>query len=590
MSEPLFNIAYLKINGSDASAELMDALEQLTVESSLHLPDMLTLSFYDPGMKWIDDTSLALGTALVVDIKAKNQVTKIFDGEIVELELEAEAETARTVVRAFDRLHRLARGRTTETFVQVSDADLAGKIAQKHGLSSKAASAPIIHPYVIQHAESDLEFLQRRAAGLGRLLFINGRELHFEEPAIGQAAQVDLSYGQQGDLLRFRSRLSTLDQVNTVKVHSWDIKQKQAIVGQATTSSLPPAIGEQAKNWFSSSVTVNLIDCQIITQNQADKLAASALSRHASRFAEAEGLAFGNPKLLAGVKVKISNVGTRLSGTYFVTSATHRYSAHDGYLVEFSVSGVNPAMLISALLPAPPAPPLSGLMPALVSNINDPDGLGRIKVVLPWMGQSSTGTQIESDWARVAVLGGGTTRGFQFIPEVNDEVLVGFLQNDPSTLFIIGGLWNGKDKPPLAAFSASGAVTKRMIQSRTGHQILLDDDDTTGGITITDKAGNKVVLKAKDKTLAITSVGDMTITSAGKLTIKANQNILIESETAEVKMLAKTNMTLEATSQAKLSSNITEVEGKGQVQVKGAAGKVEMSGLLELKGSLLKLN
>src|SRR5262249_54104074 len=137
----------------------------------------------------------------------------------------------------------------------------------------------------------------------------------------------------------------------------------------------------------------------------------------------------------------------------------------------------------------------------------DPEDIGRVKVKYPWLSQDQA-----SDWARVLVLGGGPQRGFEYIPEVNDEVLVGFEQGDINFPYVLGGLWNGKDAPPKKSSEviASGKVNQRVIRTRTGHIVTLDDSDDKPGISIVDQTGkNKIEFDSKSNKLTVHFEGDM---------------------------------------------------------------------------------
>lgn len=584
----------LSIDGADASTELSDAIEELAVECSLHLPDALTLTIYDPNLTWTDGATFGLGKALKVSFTGTNSVRLpqtgvVFDGEIVEVELGLDGEEYRLTVRAFDRRHRLARGTKSQVFVNVTDSDMVKKIAAECGLQSSVDATSEVWPYVLRAGESALTFLQRRAAANGYLLYVDEKTLCFKKPAADGAA-IDLNGGE--NLLRFRSRLSTLGQVDRVTVRGWDMKAKQEVVGQANKAALQPTIGERPRapnTWFNLEAALELRDVTLGTVSAAEKLANAELLRHASRHIEAEGEALGNPALLAGVSVMIGNMGTRFGGQYFVTSATHRYTPEEGYRVQFSVSGVNPATLLASLLPEGAAPPLHGLVPALVTAINDPQKWGRVKVKLPWLGDT-----IESDWTRVLSVGAGRQRGIQWLPEINDEVLVGFADGDFTTPFVLGGLWNGKDSPPMAPATfcdGSGNLTKRKLVSRAGHEITFDDADDTGGILIKDKDGNQIEIKAKDKLITVTSLGDIKFVAEKGITLEAKGEITIDTKAA-FGVKAATDVKLEASAAAifKGGSAGATVDGTGQVTIKAVNAKVEGSAVVEVKGAIVKLN
>ena len=157
-----------------------------------------------------------------------------------------------------------------------------------------------------------------------------------------------------------------------------------------------------------------------------------------------------------------------------------------------------------------------GIVVGIVSNNQDPEGLGRVKVRLPWLSDEN-----ESNWARVCSPMAGADRGTYFLPEVEDEVLVAFEHGQPDFPYILGALWNGKDKPPEAN---DGENNLRTIKSRSGHTIRLDDTDGAEKIEIIDASNsNSIVIDTAVNTLTITAEADLTIQSnSGKLVLSGN--------------------------------------------------------------------
>ncbi len=193
-----------------------------------------------------------------------------------------------------------------------------------------------------------------------------------------------------------------------------------------------------------------------------------------------------------------------------------------------------------------------GVMPAVVIDNNDPTQLGQVKIRLPHMTDDAVGP-----WARVAVLMGGGNRGTFFLPEEGDEVLVAFENGDPSKPYILGGLWNNVDQPPDP--NADGKNNKRLIKSRSGHLIRLDDTDGAEKVEIIDKSGNNsitfdsssntiTITSAQDvninaaqgtitlsaKTISISSSGDTTIAATGGLTLQASGSTTIKGTTVDI--------------------------------------------------------
>ena len=194
-----------------------------------------------------------------------------------------------------------------------------------------------------------------------------------------------------------------------------------------------------------------------------------------------------------------------------------------------------------------------GVTIGVVTNNQDPDGLGRVKVSLPWLSDED-----ESNWARVVTPMAGNERGIYFLPEVDDEVLVAFEHGQMEFPFVIGALWNGNDKPP--ASNDDGENNERTIKSRSGHIIRFLDKEGEEKIEIIDKSEkNSIVISSSDDTITITAESD--------LTIQSNSGTL------------------------KLSGNGVEIESQAAVTIKGSQDvDVKSDANVNVKGSMINLN
>ena len=189
-----------------------------------------------------------------------------------------------------------------------------------------------------------------------------------------------------------------------------------------------------------------------------------------------------------------------------------------------------------------------GVVVGIVTNNVDPDKMGRVKVRFPWLSQNN-----ESYWARTATPMAGNNRGFYFLPEVDDEVLVAFEQGDIRFPYILGALWNGKDNPP--ENNNNKKNNNRTIKSRSGHIIRLNDEEGKEKIEIIDKSQkNSIIFSTKENTISITANADITVTSkGGKLKLSGN-GVEINSQ-ADVKIEANSTM---------------DVKSKATMNIKGA--------------------
>jgi phage baseplate assembly protein V len=193
-----------------------------------------------------------------------------------------------------------------------------------------------------------------------------------------------------------------------------------------------------------------------------------------------------------------------------------------------------------------------GVAFAVVTNNKDPDGLGRVKLRLPWMDEKA-----ETDWARMVTPMAGPGRGFYFLPEVDDEVLVAFEHGSPDHPCVLGALWNGKDKPPES--NDDGKNDRRTIRSRSGHVIRLTDKKGEEKIEIVDKgAKNSIVISTKDNTITITADADVAIKSTGGKLVLDGNGVEITSKAA-VKIEAGQNMDLKAGPQLNIKGSMVNI-------------------------------
>ena len=587
----------LVLDGKPADKDAMDALITCVVETTLNLPDLCVLRLHDTAFKWIDSTLFKEGVSLQVDVTWEGgETATLFRGEIVGLEMDLDAHHMPTIsVRAYDRSHRLHRGRTSRTFVQMSDSDIVNKIGQEMGFSVNAKFTPIVHDWLMQNNQTNWEFLSECAVRCAFRLYMKGeRDLYFE-PIDYSSRQTPLEWGK--DLVRFRPRISTAQQIDEVIVRGWDVQKKTPIIGKSQSAKGTPVAGGSPvqggtiahQTW--GTARHHLVDHPVRSQNEADVLAQSLCDAIGNTFLEAEGTANGKATLQPGTWVEINNIGQRFSGKYFVTTARHVYGAPqkggggagggDGYQTTFQVTGKQPPILLSLISSRTSNGKGSGsatlggnIVVGVVTDNNDPDGMGRVKVEYPWLVDGHT-----SHWARVVSPMAGKGRGFYFLPEIGDEVLVAFEHGAITHPYLLGALWNGKDSTiePNSKAVSGGNVNRRTIKTRTGHTILLDDTDGKGGVEILTKDGRTVNLSDADSKITVSDKGgnSMVVNSSdSSIAIKCNGDFTVS---------AKGNVKIEGTGGVSVSS-------PAQTEVKGSAVNVNGSATVGIKGGMVNIN
>ena len=187
---------------------------------------------------------------------------------------------------------------------------------------------------------------------------------------------------------------------------------------------------------------------------------------------------------------------------------------------------------------------IQGVVVGIVTNNQDPDGLGRVKVKFPWLSDVD-----ESTWARIAAPMAGDQRGVYFLPEVEDEVLVAFEHGDVRFPYVLGALWNGKDAPP--ASNDDGKNNVRIIKSRSGHVIKLNDEDGKETIEIVDKSEkNSILIDTASNSIAVTSDKDITLSAS-------NGTIKLDAQKIEINSSGPTKIAAGSTASVEASATLT---------------------------------
>ena len=589
----------VEASGSELSAADLARITRVEIESSMHLPDTATIEFLDSDYALIEESAWEIGKPLKVLMGDSEALVPIFEGEITHLEVSYDPDGLGSVtIRGYDKSHRLHRGRKSVVFLEKKDSAIVAEIARSNGLSAEVTNTATTHKYVLQDNQTDWEFITERARRNGMHVWISENKLHMAPPP-DSGSPVELSMGDQ--LRSLRVRLSATGQVAKVEVRGWDYAKKEEIVGKASAndakfvprigeSKRPGAIADRAFGKASvaiSSETVRL-------HGEATALAKAVLNEIAGDAIFAEGEVRGDVRLRAGVRVNIDGAGRTFNGEYLLTEVRHIFDER-GFRQEFVAAGRHSTDLLSLVAP-PTAHPVPQIRTAIVTDNQDPEKLGRVKVMFPTLPG-----EIDSDWCRLLTTGAGPETGLFWIPEIDDEVLV--IGTDMDQIFVLGSLWNGKDKPPPApgAPDASGGevqVTSRIIRSRSGHLIELKDEEGSERILIRDKnEKNFIVFDTAAKSITIESAGDLTLKAGGKVSIISEQAMSFESK-QDIKIAAQAKAAISGQSGANIetSGNLTikgtevTVEGTATATLKGATVAVKGSALTEIKGAIVKIN
>lgn len=658
----------LKIDGKAASSDLMEDILQIVVEESLHLPGMFTLviqnDYYggETNYKvWKHEKLFEIGKTIEIGFSASTTDSDEFDeenkgnvikGEITAIETHFTSEAqAPIIVRGYDASHRLHRGRQSRSFQNKTDADIVKSIASEVGISVgkiDSTGGPYGYGdiggssgYVFQQNQTNMEFLRERAARHGFELFVQDGKLNFRKPTKDETLKLEWLQ----DIHSFRVRVSSAEQVKSVEVRGWDYSRKEVIAetiskAKQVLTDTDNGDGNKTASSFNGkpkTPTLVMVDQPISQAKEAKALAQALYDELGGEFVQADARSEGDPSIRPGRVVKLTGMN-KYNGSYYITETRHLLHERI-YTTEFSVRGLRGGDLLQTLETKNTLQPGQTLMVGIVADNKDPKGWGRVRVKLPTLTEDHM-----SNWARMVAMGAGPARGADWLPEINDEVLVAFEHGDVHRPYILGGVWNGKDKPPEKTEDAiaNGKVRLRTIKTRLGHTLQFveeDKGDSKKGVYLTtvdkhrlhlndtekyaelktkeghqlrlDDKEKKVELKTKGghqismddggKKVDIVSTGslttksgksgksekininggEITLTGATKITLKVGSSKIVLSNTGVD--ISGTQVNVKANATAKVEGSMVDVKGKATVNV-------QCTGMTKVAGSLLKLN
>jgi phage protein D len=541
----------LTVDGSPLPPENYGALTAVRVEESVQLPDHFEIRFDDPFFELFDSNRFTMGTRIEIAFRAETDPLVVTAGELTAISVE-QTPTGRheLVLSGLDLTHRLARAPKSRSYQSVTDADIASRIAGEYGLTPEVDSTGEVHDYVLQASETDYAFLRRRASRIGFDFWISDKKFFFKKAPRGEGTPPILKWGQ--NLTRFNVRFASSERCDEVEIRGWDPVNKKAVTGRATESELgtdAPA-GEEmaaaAKGAF-GQVKRNAGHFPVTDQTQAEALAKSFLLRASGGEVVLRGDAIGDPRIGAGLMVKVEQVGSRLTGSYRVTSVEHIYGPGRPYVTRVVCGGKEPdglADLVGNGMGNGERRGWGNLVVGIVTNNNDPEKLGRVKVTFPTLSAED-----ESTWARVITPGGGAKRGMQWLPEVDDEVFCGFELEDHTRPVVYGGVWSVPDPPPNPNAVSNGKVQERLLVTRKESKLVFTDDPTpTVDLALT---GEKCKVHLEDSESKFTGDQNLSVSTGQKLVVSAAQ------------------IEIKATQKLSLSGAMVEITGTGAVTVSG---------------------
>ena len=568
------------VNGSKLKDTF--SLVSASVRLALNRIGKATLKFNAGNMdaQTFDESDNSLfkpGNSIRLDAGDTDKQETLFEGSIIGVRiLTGKDFRSYMVVECRDCAYPATQGRKNRIFEKKKDSDIIKEVLKDYG-SVDVDATGYQHPALVQYYCSDWDFALSRADACGLFVFADGTKIKVKKPETSGSPVLTVTFGE--DLTAFDLELTADDQFTQYEAVSWSPKEQKAVKVSASTPSLNKQGDLQPKSLASGDSL--LLQTDAPTEEKALKQWADGMALKAGLARYQGSVSFyGSAKVKPSTLIELKGLGKRFNGNLFVGSVTH--TIEDNEWTTEAGAGV-PAMNITDEpdVVSPPAagflPGLQGLHAAVVKKLDgDPQKAQRIQIELPWLDGKS-----KLLWARLATMYATNGMGTYFLPEVNDEVLVGFMNADPTHPVILGSLYGEKHKPPFeyeAKNNTKAIVTreklriefdeeKKVITVATPGKNTLEISDDGKSITLTDQHKNEIKMDS----------GGITLTSAKNITLKAKGGITLDA-TSKISGTAKSDISLDGMNvkvQAKVGATVNgnataELSASGQTTVKGA--------------------
>lgn len=578
--EDYFYRPVVTVDGTVLPEQVAALITEVYLDDSVHLPSLLVLRLSDPADTATADGRIRIGAtiALAVGSSSPGTPAPLVEARVTSLERQIDSRGSYTVVRALDARRALQGGPRVATYVDRKVSDVVATIAQRAGLTCEVDSIGPVYPQLTQDAVSDWDFITALATRHHAVLSMKGSTLQFRKPP--RAASAPATAGsplviETGDqVLSLRATISDSGQVPEVQARGWSPKQKKAVAATARAATTSATVSGHTPAALGKPYAPELVSTPELTEvTQVEQVAQAQMGSRSGAFAELEARLRGNAALHAGAAITLKGAGKDFDGKYVLTAVRHTFDELAGYITDVTVADASDRSSYGVLIGgAEPTPAHRSVLPALVTNVKDPDNTGRVKVSFPTLSD-----QEESWWARVVQAGAGAKRGTVLLPEVGDEVLVAFAGTGVAAPYVLGGVYNGKDLPDpgfAQHVNGNGQVIRRAFTSRTGMSVEVLEDTGETKLNIRSQNGKERV------TITQSPAGGIEIVSDGAITVTAKQSLKLSGQEVEiaahgalklsglnVNVAAQANAAIKANGQAELSST-------GPVTVRGALVKI----------------
>jgi Rhs element Vgr protein len=518
-----------------------------------------------------------------------SKVTPIFSGVIVKQGITInQTESSRLVVDATDQAVQMTLERKSAVFPKITDSDLIGKLISANGLAKSVTATTTTYEDIVQYYCTDWDLMLTRAELNGFVATVDAGKVTVGPPNTQQSPVLLVEYGTSILDLDAEMDAATQYAQSAIKSYSWDESVQQVINSGPGTVSVTEqgnvSSAELAKVFNVSSFPLQT--GAMIDKNALEAWSSAELLKSKMSKIRGEVRFQGSALAQTGKTIQLAGLGDRFNGTAFISGVHHELTG-GRWLTTVSLGLAWPWFTVEAPeVSAPEAsgqlPPIQGLQTGKVKQVsNDDTGEFRVLLTLPLLQNDANGV-----WARLGGFYASNKAGAVFYPEIGDEVIVGFMNNDPRYPVILGSVYS-KKLPP--AYPPDDQNNTKAVVTRSKLEINFNDKDIIlqintpkkQTVTLDDKAGSITIKDSNKNTITLSSSG-ITLDSGSNINITAKGNITIAAQ-GNLKMSAKANATMEGLQISHTAQTKFAAQGSASAEVKS-------SGILTIQGTLVKIN
>lgn len=522
----------------------------------------------DQNFKLSSENLLIPGKEIEITVGYHSKEDTLFKGVVVKHNLKVKNGSTYLIVECKDKAVKMTLGRKSKYFYESKDSDIIEELIGNSGATADVEATAKSHKELVQYRASDWDFMVTRAQANGKLCFVDDGTIKVAKPKVSGETVETVAFGSS--VHEFDGEIDARNQFSKITATSWSYTDQEIVEAEAQD----PAIvlnGDLSPGDLAAVFGIE--DLQLrhggkITQEELQDWGdAKAVFQ---QLAKTRGTVKfqGISKVKPGVLLKLEGLGNRFNGTIYVTGVRHEVA--EGNWLVTAQFGLTPTWFsetyeVSEMPGSGIMPAISGLHVGVVSQLeSDPDGEDRILVQIPIINNEEEGI-----WCRVATLDAGENRGSFFRPEIGDEVIIGFINDDPNDAVVLGMLHSSAKPAPITATDDNH---EKGFVTRSEMKMIFNDDKIS--YTLETPAGKKVILdedadiiKIEDEhsnILTFKSDG-ITMESAGDIKIKASGDVSIEG--TNVKLKASAQFKAEGSSGSEVSSGAVTVVKGSQVKI-----------------------